>query len=487
MLLFFLVSVVAAPSVAHADEHEMVLPRHAAVTPDGKSVVFSYGGDLFLASSAGGAATRLTADAATDDYPIINADGTELVFASDRDGAASFDLYSMPVQGGPTRRLTWDSAYDRPLCFSPKGDSVLFQSYRRNGDLERYGVFRQNLENPREPELFIDAAFGSLQPIADTPGHYLAQRGGVSWWRKGYQGSAAAELYRIDAANGTFDRLTTNTVRDRWPLSTPQGETIWVSGQGSEVGEVANLFIRGAKGPARALTSFKEDGVRHPAMSRDGRVIVFERGLSLYRIERTRSGFGKPKKLTFHARADLPTEVTWRRQIQEAEEVVPSRDGKVIAFVAEGELYVRRVMDGTPVRVTNSASRESSPIFSHDNKAIYFISDRGGERALYKVHAAEGEDPRLHRALGFDIDLVYAAKGQPVFRPQLTPDGLTLAFVRGGGELCLLDVNPKQKGPKEPRTLFSGWDAPIYSFSPDSKWIAYARENDDFNTDIFVS
>src|SRR5678815_2828651 len=69
--------------------------RYPAISPDGKTIVFSYKGDLYKVASSGGDAVPLTIHEAYDYMPVFSRDGKWLAFASDRYG--NFDVYIMPV------------------------------------------------------------------------------------------------------------------------------------------------------------------------------------------------------------------------------------------------------------------------------------------------------------------------------------------------------------------------------------------------------
>jgi len=97
--------------------------RYPSISPDGKTIVFSYKGDIYKVPSSGGDAIPLTLHESYDYMPVWSHDGKWLAFASDRYG--NFDVFIMPSSGGEAKRLTYHSANDYPYDFTPDNKKVL--------------------------------------------------------------------------------------------------------------------------------------------------------------------------------------------------------------------------------------------------------------------------------------------------------------------------------------------------------------------------
>jgi len=80
------VSALISGTLAAATEapDEALWLRYPSISPDGKTVAFSYRGDLWSVSSDGGRATQLTVHAAHEFMPVWSPDGETIAFASDR-------------------------------------------------------------------------------------------------------------------------------------------------------------------------------------------------------------------------------------------------------------------------------------------------------------------------------------------------------------------------------------------------------------------
>ena len=81
--------------------------RYPSISPDGKTIVFTYKGDLYKVAATGGTATPLTMHEAHDFMPVWSNDGKTIAFASDRYG--NFDVYTISINGGEAKRITYHS------------------------------------------------------------------------------------------------------------------------------------------------------------------------------------------------------------------------------------------------------------------------------------------------------------------------------------------------------------------------------------------
>src|SRR5437870_2533247 len=134
MRAFHLAALLLVPVVASlapnraAAQQPIRFARTPDISPDGRTVAFSYLGDIWVVESIGGVARPVTLHEAHDIGPIFSPDGRQIAFASNRHG--SYDVFVVPVAGGRPKRLTSDSATDIPVGWSPDGKEVLFTSSR---------------------------------------------------------------------------------------------------------------------------------------------------------------------------------------------------------------------------------------------------------------------------------------------------------------------------------------------------------------------
>ncbi len=323
-------------------------------------------------------------------------------------------------------------------------------------------------------ELLFDAygADGVLSPDGKS---ILFTREGTRWWRKGYRGAQASQIWRYVFSTGEYSKLAAHPTGCRWPLWRPDGKGFYyVSGQSGSW----NLWTRGLKSKKpRQLTHFADDSIVAPCISRDGSTIVFRRLFDLYRLKTGKKA--KPVKLEITADVDLATQRIQRRTLSAATEVAFADDGLEIAFIAGGDLWVMDTELREPRQVTDTPEEESEPLFSPDGKTLLFVSDAEGQSDIWQARRSDDaaywwqnrEFPlqRLTNDAAVESDLKWS------------PDGEQLAFLRERGDLWLM----KPDG-KDARRVRESWNEPSYGFSPDGKWIVYSVSDNDFNRDVWL-
>ena len=246
--------------------------RYPSISPDGKSVVFSYGGDLYIVASEGGEARKLTSHQAYDYAPVWSPDGKTIVFASDRFG--NFDIYKVPVKGGVPQRLTTNSAKETPWTFTPDGKSILFTAriqdpassvlFPKSSMTELYSV---SIEGGR-PQQVLATPAEEISFVGNT-GTFLYQdcKGGENIWRKHHTSSITRDIWMYDGANHT--KLTDFKGEDRTPRVSADGKTVYFT---SERDGSFNVYSFPIDNPSQVkkITRHKTHPVRFLTVSDNG-------------------------------------------------------------------------------------------------------------------------------------------------------------------------------------------------------------------------
>jgi len=464
-------SVIASASTIAAQE-KIRLASSPSLSPDGTKLAFSWRGDIWLVGSGGGVARPLTLHEGRDTSPVFSPGGKSIAFNSDRNGAQH--AYVVPVTGGSPRQLTFHSEGCRVEGWYPDGASLLINANRDHFWKHQERFFRIDAEKRASEQLLFDdyGRSGSLSPDGKR---LLFTREGIAWWRKGYRGSQASQIWLYEIGSKKFRKLVDEPAGARYPLWAPDGKGFYyVGGQSGSF----NLWYRAIQGgQEKQLTQFDDDSVVMPCISADGKTIVFRHLLDLYRFQ---PGVDEaPARLNITVRADLVADKTQRRRLDKAEKVAFSDDGLEIAMISGGDLWVMDTELREPRQVTSTPEEERDPVFAPDGKSILFAGDAEGQSDLWKAECAD--DARYWWQNG-DFKLTRLTNNVEVERDlRVSPTGKELAFIRGRGDLWLIGTDGKNE-----RLLFESWNRPDFDWSPDGRWLVYALSDDQFNRDVWI-
>jgi Tol biopolymer transport system component/C-terminal processing protease CtpA/Prc len=452
---------------------EVVFARHLALAPDGHTLAFSWAGDIWTVPVTGGHASRLTVHPAHDSRPVWSRDGQRLAFYSTRHGAAN--VFMMDRDGRNLTRLTFDDRSAAPSDWSLDDQHVYFHSHRE-GQVFREPMLYLLPTAGGQPWRALDC-FAADARLSPDGTHLAFVRGGSNWWRRHYRGSANYDIWLCHLPTGEFSRLTDFDGTDRLPVWDANGQGVYFL---SERGGNVNVWYQTIAGnSAHQITHMTEDDVRDLTVSADGRTLAFTHWDGLYVMSLPD---GQPARLTVTAGADSPfRDIELRTLRDSADEAEVSPDGKEIALVVQGEIFVIQTAENKPTRrVTDSPWRDWQVTWSPDGKALFFVSDRGGNEQIYRAVSAEEPAKALSASLRFRVEQV-TDNAHPSYAPALAPDGRRLAYVRRWGELVIRDLASGDEN-----VLLESWARPQFRWSPDSKWIAYAVEDIEHNSDVWV-
>ncbi|HVJ82315.1 MAG TPA: hypothetical protein VNC50_14700, partial [Planctomycetia bacterium] len=447
------------------------LATDPALSPDGKTLVFSWRGDLWSAASSGGAINRLTFHSGRDREPKFSPDGKKLAFLSDRDGSAQ--VYTMPAAGGAPTQLTFHTAGCQLESWFPDGKDLLISARRDFGWTRGSSRFFRISAAERGPEKLLFDADGDAASIAADGKKFLFTREGEQWFRKGYHGSQAAQVWMWNAETGAFSSLIKRDVSSRDPLWAPDGKGFYYV---AHKGSASNLQFRDlASGADKPVTNFTDDLVIQPSLSADGKTLVFRHLFDLYVIGASR----QPNKLDLVYDGEEFSDRIERKVLSSATAASFSADGLEVAFVAGGDVWVMDTELREPKQVTSTPEEERDVEFAPDGKSLVIVGDAGGKPDLWVAKPADAnkywwQNSRFSLTKLTDDDLVES-------RPKFSPDGKKLAFVKGRGELWTAEADGKNA-----KRILDGFAAPDFDWSPDGKWFAVSATDDDFNSDVFI-
>ncbi|MBE7495285.1 MAG: PD40 domain-containing protein [Verrucomicrobiaceae bacterium] len=456
------------PALAFAEP--VRLAHEPALSPDGKTVAFEWQGDLWTAPTDGGRAARLTTHPALDFGPAFSPDGKQIAFNSEREGFKL--LYSMPVSGGEPKQLTFHTDGSDLREWTPDGKGLLVTlardlSWLRESRSARHAIIDAN-ERKAESVLFDDYGFDGVLS-RDGQKLLFMREGSESWWRQGFKGSRAGQIWLFNRADGSFKQVISDENENRWPLWKPDGKGFYFVRNG-------NLWQHDlSSGKHTAITNFKDDLVVFPAISRDGKTLVFRVRFDLYRWH---PGDKEPAKIAIEAVTDATPDIT-RVVLEKATDIHFTPDGLQMAFISGGDVWVMDTELKEPRRVTQTAEEERGVRFAPDSKSLVFVSEAGGQTDLWKAVPAD-EKKAWFESTDFTLTKL-TNDPEADSSPRFTQDGKKLAWLRERGDLMLADADGKNA-----KRLIESWNEPAFEFSPDGTWLAYSKEDEWFNDDIWL-
>jgi len=432
-------------------------------------VAFMYGGDLWLASSEGGVARRITSHPGRELFPKFSPDGKWLAFTGQYDG--NFNVYVMPSDGGQPKQLTFYQGEPRQLNdrmgvhsqvigWTLDSKNIVFLSRRdaSNGWTKR--AFTVSIEGGLPQPMPMDEG-GLLSYSAD--GEKIAYnrifRNFRQWKR--YTGGLAQDITIYDIKNNVVDGVIPHTdYTDTFPMW--RGNTIYFTSDRGP-GHRFNLYSYDLTSKqVEQLTKFEDFDVMWPSLGPDA--IIFENGGYLYTFDfATR----QPKKLTIYV--DGERDQTMKHWVSTSRNITDfdiSPDGKRAVFGARGEVFTVPAKDGSIRNLTHSPGvREQKVAWSPNGQWIAYVSDRTGEDEIYIVQqdglAAEEQITSGHK--GF------------MFQPVWSPDNSKIAWADKDLKLWYIDIKEKKPVEVDRGKYFEIWS---YNWSPDSKWLAYDKALD---------
>ena len=472
MKKFFLIVLIA---VAYQLSAQPLWMRHNVISPQGDKIAFCYKGDVYVVNANGGKAQQITTNAAYDADPVWSPDGKQIAFSTDRNG--NFDVYLVSAEGGVAKRITTNSATEIPLAFSPDGKEIYFSAQiQKAAENVQFAsgwiteLYKVSTDGGR-PEQVVAVPVSSMSFDKDGKSFlYYDRKGSENVWRKHHTSSVARDVVYYNAKKKTHTILTTNVGEDRDPRYLPgYKDVVFLS-------ERNNGSFNVYKAPANnleqveAVTHFPTHPVRFLSVANDGLLCYGYMGeIYTQRIGR------EPQKVNVEIINDQESDQLVKQDFKGIGDFALSDDGKLIAFISRGELFVTGVDEyATTKQITHTAQAERNPSFSKDGRTIVYASERDGYWNLYQATIERKEDYNFAYATLVEEKPLFDNDGIERIAPSFSPDGKEIAFIENRNILKVYNI-----ASKEMRQITDGtqhYDTDDYGFSyewsPDGQWFA---------------
>ena len=455
--------------------------RKNDISPDGTKIAFTYKGDIFIVPAEGGKAVQITTNPAYDSEPIWTPDGKNIVFSSYRE--KSKDIYMVSAEGGAPKRLTTHTGNETPLEIMKDG-SILFTANilqdAQYGDFPGTSQLYKVGPEGGKPVQVTSLPVSNISISEDEEGlHVIYEdyKGYEDALRKHHTSSVTRDIWRYIpeagdkefriTGNGQFSRLSGFKGEDRNPVFIPGTKKYYYL---SEEDGTLNIYATELSGNAKPqqITTFKGNPVRYLSVAQDG-TLCFSYNGELY----TMKNGSQPKRVEISIVTDqIESPVQDRTISSGARSMAVSPNGKEVAVILRGDVYVTTTDHATTKRITNTAQQERDLWFSEDGKTLYYSSERNGHWGIWATSLSDKDDKYFTYAVKMEEKLV-SKPGETCFQPQVSPDGKSIAYLKDRTAIAVMDLKSgDEKIVLDKNVNYSYQDGDQnFTWSPDSRYI----------------
>lgn len=453
--------------------------RYPAISPDGSQIAFVYAGQIWLVPSQGGEAVALTGAPYYSSHPVWSPDGSRIAFSSDRYGNA--DIFVMPVAGGPIQRLSHYMLPDTPMAFSPDGSELYFSSARLGDPQADVMDSHKGLGWLFVPQLYgVPSQGGRVRRLLPTSALDVAvSDDGGQWlytslptpleneWRKHQVSDAARDIWIYQPDSGEHRQLTDWRGEDRNAVWSPDGNAfLWLSERGGSF----NVWRRAVDGgEAEQITQHEQWPVRFLSSADDGTLAYAYDG-DLWRLD---AGAEQSQRVAVSIRqGNLVDGAVPLAVNDQATEMVVSPDGKTLALVARGDVFVVSTVSGSTRRITDSTAAERDVSFAPDGRGLIYASERNGDWDLYTARLTQEADSSFVGAAPF-AETVILDTDADTYQPRYASDGARVGYRHERAAIRVLDTDTGESiEVLAPDAVYSYYDGDVdFAWGPDGQWL----------------
>ncbi|MGN7866401.1 S41 family peptidase [Chryseobacterium sp. 22458] len=434
-----------------------------SLSPDGKVAYFAYDGDIWKVDSNDGNASRITALDGEEINPRLSPDGKWLAFSSNQYG--NYDVYVMPADGGTIKQLTFHTGKDEMENWGWDSKTIYFTSNRNNN----FGSFKTTIEG-KTPQKLFNNYFNNTNGLAETPaGEYLFTSSSESAnqvHRKRYKGENNPEILGYNPKNNSFRQYTKYEGKDFNPSVDKNGVIYFIS---DENNNEYNLY-KIENGTKTALTQF-DTSIKKPFVSANGSKVIFEKDYQLYVYDVA----GKSTKLL---NTSLNTNKTLEKdQNFNVENNISyydvSPDGKKMAFVSRGVLFVSDIEGKFAQQVSDGKERVMEVKWLKDNRTLlYSQTDKGYQNWFSTSADGKGQPKQLTHDLRNNRNIT------------LNKDLSKAVYLSGRDEVRLMDLSSFSSTTIVKDEIWAFQNSKPY-FSPNNEYVLFSAKRN-FELDIFI-
>lgn len=459
LLVLFLVSTI------FSQNNEVYFTLKPTLTPDGSEVIYSYQGDLWKVNANGGDAFRLTAMDGTETDPSVSPDGKWLAFSSNQYG--NYDVYIMSLNGGAIKQLTFHQSNDRVSSWNWDSKTINFTSNRFN----RITNFTISIDG-ETPKRTFPHYFNTIHNVVQHPKTndiYFNESWESSNFanRKRYKGDYNPDIKSYNIKTKKFTKHTSYRGKD-FGVTIDKNGTVYF--KSDEYKGEYNLYQL-ENGTKKRLTNFSTS-IMWPKVSANGNKIVFRKDYQIYVYDVAKK---TSKKLNININNNSTVAKNQSYNVKGNITFFDvSSDGKKMAFVSRGKLFVSDVKGKFIKEIDTKKDEAVQEVkWLKDNKSLIYSRSYKGYYNWFLVDVTNASSKK-------QITKNTMNNRQITFNSDLTKG----VYLSGRNEIHILDLKTFKSELVVKDELWGFYNSNPY-FSPDDKYIVYNAYRD-FEADILV-
>ena len=445
-------------------------------------ITFSYLGDIWTANEDGTGVLRLTDNLARETYPRFSPDGRWIAFSSNRYG--NYDVFVVPATGGAPKRLTYYTGGDDVVGWTRDSSKVVIRTSHGDGAFPNVATL-YTIPVGGGPETPLPVDWGYWGTFSPNGQQLVFNRHPAVWSRQHYRGSYAADLWIANLANKTYTKLLPDEKYNRyWPMWGTDDQIYFVGdplpnekdavpGSLAVRKSINNIYkVPAGGGQPVQVTRHTDGSLFFPSMSSDGKVIVYEENFGIWKLD---VASGKTSEIKIEITTDdKENEIETQTVTNEVDAFDVSPSGRRAVISARGQLFTIATDRGDITRIAadDMASRSQNPRWSADGKNIAFVSDRSGRDEIW---IADAEGKNLKKITDLDNE-----KGALFW----TPDSKSLLYTAADKKLYSYGVADGKTSVVTSDTIGR---IQSVSVSPDSKWVAFAKQDRTLRSHVYIA
>ncbi len=456
-------------------------------TIHGDKIAFVCENDLWLGSSEGGLATRLTASPGNVILPKFSPDGSEIAITGRDDGP--IEVYIVPADGGDAERLSWFGSATQVAGWSRDGNSVIVATDWRQPFSKTMHLVSIPRKGSHKPEPLHVGPARSMDFGADGGMVIGRNSGDPARWKR-YKGGTAGNLWVDRNGDGKFQpliKLDGNLANPMWI-----GDRIYFLSDHEGFGNLYSCTPTGRS--LRRHTDHEDFYARFP--STDGRRIVYHAGADLWVFDPETDETRKVDIQVSSSRSLARRKFASGSRYLESIDLHPQ--GHSLAAVSRGGAFTMGLWEG-PVRRYGHVSsvRYRLARWLPDGKGIVAVHDEGSEESLV-LFSPDSDQP--DKVISGDFGRPTEMKVQPhpkevekdgdkpgakKTKKKTTKPGPThVVLLNQRHEVILVNVSTGRSKVIDHTRMGHGING--VAWSPDGRWLAYSKPITQRCASIFV-